>query len=39
MLAAQAPEVDLDADLEQEQDHADVGQQLDLVAVGDVARA
>ena len=36
MLAPDAAEVDLDADLEQEQDHPDVGQELDLVAVGDV---
>ena len=32
------PQVDLDADLEQEQDDADVGQQMELLGVGDVAR-
>ena len=37
VLAPHVPEVDLDADLEQEQDDPDVGQELDLVAVGDVA--
>ena len=31
-------EVDLDADLEQEQDDAEVGQELELLAIGDVAR-
>ncbi len=36
MLATEAAEVDLDADLEQEQHDADLGQQLDLVAIGDV---
>jgi len=29
--------IDLDPDLEQEQDHADIGQQLQLLVVGDVA--
>ena len=33
----ESPEVDLDADLEQQQHHADVGEQLELLAVGDVA--
>ena len=37
VLAPHVPEVDLDADLEQEQHDPDVGQELDLVAVGDVA--
>ena len=38
MVASQPGEVHLDADLEQEEDHADVGQQLELLVVGDVAR-
>ena len=37
MLATHVPDVDLDADLEQEQHDADVGEELDLVAVRDVA--
>ena len=38
MVASQPGEVHLDPDLEQEQDHADVGQQLELLVVGHVAR-
>ena len=36
-FAAQPPQVDLDADLEQQQDRADLGEQVDLGPVGDVA--
>ena len=36
--AAQPAEIDLDADLEQEQDHPEVGEQDELVVVGHVAR-
>ena len=39
VVAPQPAEVHLDADLEQEQHDADVGQQLELVVVRDVARA
>ena len=38
MVASQLGQVDLDADLEQEQHDPDVGQQLELLAVRDVAR-
>ena len=37
VVAPQPGQVDLDPDLEQEQDDADVGEQLELVVVGDVA--
>ena len=37
MLAAQAPEVDLDTDLEEQEHHADVCEQLELLPVGDEA--
>ena len=37
MVAPQLGQVDLHPDLEQEQDDADVGQQLELVVIGDVA--
>ena len=37
VVASQLGQVDLDADLEQEQHDPDVGQQLELLAVGDVA--
>ena len=36
MLAAQSQRVDLDADLEEEEDDADVGQHLQLVPIRDV---
>ncbi len=38
LLPSDPREIHLDADLEQQQHHADVGQQLDLLAVRDVAR-
>ena len=38
VLAAEPGDVDLDADLEQQQHDADVGEQHELVVVGDVAR-
>ena len=38
MIALQPGQVDLDPDLEQQQDDADVGQELELVRIGDVAR-
>ena len=38
VVASQLGQVDLDADLEQEQHDPDVGQQLELLAVRDVAR-
>ena len=38
LLAAKADEVHLDPDLEQQQDDADVGEQLELAPVGDEAR-
>ena len=38
LLAAQRPQVDLDADLEEEQDDTDVGQQMELLRIGDIAR-
>ncbi len=38
VVASQPGQVDLDADLEQQQHDTDVGQQLELLAVGDVAR-
>ena len=37
MFAPQMPQVDLDPDLEQQQHDSDVGEQLQLVAIGDVA--
>ena len=38
MVATKGEEVDFDADLEQQEHHSDVGEQLQLVALGDVAR-
>ena len=38
MLLPQSLDVDLDAYLEQQQDYADVGKQLELVVVGNIAR-
>ena len=39
LLGPDAEEVDLDADLEQEQDDPEVGEQLELLVVRDIARA
>ncbi len=38
MVATESGQVHLDADFEQEQDHADIGKKLELLPIGDVPR-
>ena len=37
MIAAEGEQVDLDADLEQQEDDTDIGQDVELVAVDDIS--